>query len=64
MTLPFSARCAPLLELRVFGFGRNENRNVGVGVFPKRKEILIGRIGFGGVALQDTELRNVWAAAA
>ena len=31
-----------LLQLGVFGFGGDENGNVGVGVFPQRKEILIG----------------------
>ena len=35
----------------MLGFRSNENRNVRVGVFPKREEILIGRLGLGGVAL-------------
>src|SRR5262249_55513236 len=39
-----------LLEFRVFGFGFLEEGNVGVGVFPCRKEILIGRPRTGGIA--------------
>ncbi len=31
---------------------QRENRNVGVGVFPQREEILVGGAGFGCVALQ------------
>jgi hypothetical protein len=34
-----------LLKFRVFRLGSDENRNVRVGVFPKREEILIGRLG-------------------
>ena len=40
-----------LLKLRVLCFRSDENRNVRVGIFPKRQEILIGRLGLGGVAL-------------
>ena len=36
-----------LLQLHVFGFGRDENGDVRVGVFPERKEILICGSGFG-----------------
>jgi len=39
-----------LLQLRVLRFRSDENRNVGVGIFPKREEILIGRLDSGGVA--------------
>jgi hypothetical protein len=51
-----------LSQLRVFRLGSDENRNVRVGVFPEREEILIGRLGFGGITLQDvgageTEMR-------
>ena len=38
-------------QLRVLSFRSDENRNVGVGVFPEREEILIGCLGFRGVAL-------------
>ncbi len=40
-----------LLQFGVLGLGRDENGDVGVGVFPEGKEILIGRFGFGGIAL-------------
>jgi hypothetical protein len=51
-----------LLQLRVFRLGRDEDGNVGVGVFPQREEILISRLGLGGVALHgvgaaETETR-------
>ena len=39
------------MKLRILRFGSDEDGNVGVGVFPEREEILIGRLGFGGVAL-------------
>ena len=39
------------LQLRVLRFRSDEDGNVRVGVFPQREEILIGRLGFGGVAL-------------
>jgi hypothetical protein len=41
-----------LLQLRVVRFCNDEDGNVGIGVFPQRKEILIRRLGFGCVALQ------------
>ena len=41
----------PSLQFRVLGFGLLQDGDVGVGVFPEREEILIGRLGFGGVAL-------------
>ena len=41
-----------LLQLGVFGFGRDEDGNIEVGVFPKGEEILIGSFRFGGVTLQ------------
>ena len=38
--------CLPkLLQPRVLRFRSDEDRNVRVGVFPKREEILIGRLG-------------------
>src|SRR5208283_2441504 len=40
-----------LVQLRVFSLRLFEDRNVRVGVFPKREEILIGHLGFGGIAL-------------
>ena len=39
-----------LLQLRVFRFRSDEDGDVLVCVFPEREEILIGRLGFGGVA--------------
>ena len=50
-------------QLRIFGFRSNEDRDVRVGVFPEREKILIGRIGFGCIALHrigpaDLETRN------
>ncbi len=52
-----------LSQLHVFRLGSDEDRNVRVGVFPKREEILIRRLGFGGVALHrigsaDLEMRE------
>ena len=35
----------------IFRLGSDEDGDVRVGIFPKRQEILIGRLGFGGVAL-------------
>jgi hypothetical protein len=35
----------------VLGFALLQDGNVGVGIFPQREEILIGRLGLGGVAL-------------
>ena len=40
-----------LLQLRVLRLRCDEDRNVRVGVFPKRQEILIRCLGFGRVAL-------------
>jgi hypothetical protein len=40
-----------LLQLRVLSLRRDENRNVRIGIFPQREEILIGCFGLGGVAL-------------
>jgi len=42
-----------LSQLRVFRLGSDENRNVRVGVFPEREEILIRSAGLGDVALQS-----------
>ena len=44
-----------LLQFCVFGFRCDEDGNVRVGVFPQREEILIRRLGFGGVALLRPE---------
>jgi hypothetical protein len=38
------------VQLRVLGLGLREDRDVGVGVFPQREEILIRRAGLSGVA--------------
>jgi hypothetical protein len=43
-----------LVQLGIFGLCSNEDREVGVGVLPQREKILIGRFGFGGVALLFT----------
>jgi IPT/TIG domain len=40
-----------LFQLRVLRLGSDENRNVRVRVLPQREEILIGRLGLGGVTL-------------
>jgi hypothetical protein len=40
-----------LLKLRVFGLDLLKDGNVGIGVFPERKEITVGDLRFGGVAL-------------
>ena len=40
------------MKLCVLAFRGDEDGNVGIGVFSEREEILIGRLGFGGVALQ------------
>ena len=39
-----------LLELGVFGFGLLQDGDVGIGVFPEGKEVLISDVSFGGVA--------------
>jgi hypothetical protein len=44
---------AKLLQLGVFSLGLFENWDVGVGVFPQSKEILIGGLGFGFIARQS-----------
>jgi hypothetical protein len=44
-------RVRELLQPRVLRLGFFQDGNVGVGVFPEREEILIRRLGFGGVAL-------------
>jgi hypothetical protein len=41
-----------LLQRRILRLRRDEDSNIRVGVFPKREEILVGRLGLGGVALQ------------
>ena len=47
-----SSQCAvELFEFRILGLGGDEDGNVGVGVFPESEEILICRLGFGGVTL-------------
>ena len=38
-----------LPEFGVFGFGLFEDRDIGIGVFPESKEVLIRSAGFGGV---------------
>ncbi len=40
----------PLLQLGVLRLGLLQNEDVGVGVFPERKKILIRGVGFGSVA--------------
>jgi hypothetical protein len=47
----YSPKWAQLLQFSVFGFGRNEDGNVGIGVLPQCKEILIGSTRSDGVAL-------------
>jgi hypothetical protein len=56
-----------LLQFHVLRLGLLQDRNVWVGVLPKREEILIGRLGFGGVALHgvgsgdlETRQRRCW----
>jgi hypothetical protein len=44
----FEARSS---QLRIFCFGLLQDGNIGVGVFPEREEILIGRLCLSGVAL-------------
>ncbi len=39
--------------LGVFRLGFFQDGNVGVSIFPQREKILIGCLGFGGVALQQ-----------
>src|ERR1700684_372399 len=40
----------PSLQFGIFSFSLLKNRNIGVGIFPEREEILIGRAGAAGVA--------------
>jgi hypothetical protein len=42
-----------LFQLRVLGFGSDEDGNVRASVFPQREQIRIGRVRLGGVSLQD-----------
>jgi hypothetical protein len=54
------------VQLGVFGFGLLQDRNVGLGVFPECEEILIGRLGFCGVAFERIsslrrKAREPWA---
>jgi hypothetical protein len=51
--LRFSSSKFPNAKLRVFRFGSNEDGNIRVGLFPETEEILICRLGFGSVALQN-----------
>src|SRR5271169_975625 len=45
--------CSKLFQLRVLGFRSDEDGNIGVGVLPKREEILIRSFGPGLVARQN-----------
>ncbi len=49
-----------LLQLREFRLGLLQDGDVRVGVFPEREEILIGRAGFGGVALPGAGRGAEW----
>jgi hypothetical protein len=40
-----------LFQLRVLRFGFLEDGDVGIGVFPEREKILVGRFGVGGISL-------------
>ncbi len=42
-----------LLELGVLGFRRDQDGDVGVGVFPEREEIIVGGLRFAGVARES-----------
>src|SRR5579862_3136695 len=47
-----SSQCAAgLFEFRILGLGGDEDGDVWVSIFPQSEEILIGRLGFDGVAL-------------
>jgi hypothetical protein len=39
------------VQLGIFRFGGDKDGDFGVGVFPEREEILICRLGLGGVTL-------------
>ena len=47
-----------LFQPGVLRFCCYKNWNVGVGVFPEREKILIGRFGFGALALQNIGARQ------
>jgi len=49
-----------LLQLRVLRLGLLQDGDVGVGVFPERQKILIGRLGSGGVALHGRGAGAEW----
>src|SRR6266851_4082887 len=51
-TYPSQSGCRCLSQLRVLGFGCDEDGDVGVGVLPERKEILVSSAGVGRVILQ------------
>src|SRR5215469_18892770 len=46
------------IQLCILGLGGHENRHVRIRIFPCRTEILIGRSGFGSIALQCIGSRN------
>jgi hypothetical protein len=46
------------LQLGVFGLGLLEDGDVGVGVFPEPKEILVGGASFGRIALKRVGARE------
>ena len=48
-----------LFQLRVFRFRSDEDGNIRVRVFPEHEEILIGRLGFCGVALYGIGTRKL-----
>jgi hypothetical protein len=52
----FFEAASELTELRVLRFRLDEDRNVRVGVFPKREEILIGDMFFAGACLVGLEI--------
>ena len=47
------ASSASLVQLRVLRLGFLQDGDVGVGVFPEGEEILVSRLGFGGIAGED-----------
>jgi hypothetical protein len=48
-----------LLYFRPFGFGGDEDRDIGVGVFPKREESVVLGAGFVGVARKRQGTREL-----
>jgi hypothetical protein len=51
-----SSQCAAeLFEFRILGLGGDEDGNVGIGIFPQAKEILIGGAGLRRVALLNVD---------